>query len=112
MNLKELKTLSASGEGQYIEFKKNANQPEQIAEEFVGFANSLGGYLFVGIDDQGLISGLKFAEDDLIFLNEYINSIIDPVPLYTNYGRETYQVCPASIQNLHEGFPCQYTGCL
>ena len=53
MELKELKTLVAKGEGQYIEFKKNANEPDQVAEEVVGFANSKGGYLFVGVSNSG-----------------------------------------------------------
>lgn len=83
MNLKDLKTLSTKGEGQDIEFKENANQPEQIAEEIVGFANSSGGSLFIGINDQGLLNGLKFPEDDQIFLEEFIKKNIRPVPELT-----------------------------
>jgi predicted HTH transcriptional regulator len=82
--LKEVKSLCQGGEGQYVEFKQNANHPNQIAEEVVGFANSKGGSLLVGVDDKGVALGLKFAEDDAIFLTEYINKNIEPKPPY-NY---------------------------
>lgn len=82
MTLKELKKLCKGGEGQYLEFKQNANHPDQIVEEVVGFANSKGGSLLVGVDDNGNPGGLKFAEDDAIFLAEYINKNIAPKPLF------------------------------
>jgi len=82
MTLKELKLLCKDGEGQYIEFKQNANHPDQIVEEVVGFANSKGGSLLVGVADNGTPSGLKFAEDDAIFLTDYIRKNILPKPLF------------------------------
>ena len=82
MNLKELKTLCNGGEGQYVEFKHKANHPNQIVEEVVGFANSKGGSLLVGVDDNGNTLGLKFAEADAIYLTDYINNNIDPKPSF------------------------------
>ena len=82
MTLKELKVLCKGGEGQYVEFKQNANHPDQIIEEVVGFANSKGGNLLVGVDDNGNAGGLKFAEDDAIFLTAYINKNVDPQPVF------------------------------
>lgn len=72
--------LCQDGEGQYVEFKQNANHPHQITEEVVGFANSKGGSLLVGVDDKGVALGLKFAEDDAIFLTDYINKNVEPKP--------------------------------
>jgi len=83
MTLKELKLLCKGGEGQYVEFKQNANQPNQIVEEVVGFANSTGGNLLVGIDDNGNPGGLKFAEDDATYLTHYINNNVHPRPLFS-----------------------------
>lgn len=85
MTLKELKVLCKGGEGQYVEFKQNANHPNQIVEEVVGFANAKGGSLLVGVDDNGNPGGLKFAEDDAIYLTDYINKNVEPQPLY-NYS--------------------------
>jgi predicted HTH transcriptional regulator len=84
MALKEVKSLCRGGEGQFIEFKQNANHPNQIAEEVVGFANAKGGSLLVGVDDKGTALGLKFAEDDAIFLTDYINKNVEPKPPYTS----------------------------
>ena len=80
MVLKELKVISKNGETQFVEFKKNANEPTQIVEEIVGFLNSTGGGLFIGIDDDGILTGLKFAEDDAIFLINYFKENIKPIP--------------------------------
>lgn len=82
MTLKELKVLCKNGEGQFVEFKQNANHPYQIVEEVVGFANSKGGSLLVGVDDNGNPGGLKFAEDDAIFLTAYINKNVYPQPVF------------------------------
>ena len=78
MTLKELKALCKGGEGQYVEFKQNANEPNQIVEEVVGFANSKGGSLLVGVDDNGNAAGLKFAEDDAVYLTDYIKNNVEP----------------------------------
>jgi predicted HTH transcriptional regulator len=85
MTLKELKALCKDGERQYVEFKQYANHPHQIVEEVVGFANSKGGSLLVGVDDNGNPGGLKFAEADAIYLTDYINKNIEPQPNF-NYS--------------------------
>jgi predicted HTH transcriptional regulator len=82
MELKELVQLCKKGETQFVEFKKKANQPDQILEEIVGFANTEGGNLFVGVDDNGLAHGVKFATDDVIYLKNEIQKRITPIPVY------------------------------
>ena len=81
MTLQELKHLCRQGEGQYLEFKQYATEPTQIVEEISGFLNSTGGSLLVGVKDDGTITGLKFAEDDLTFLLDYINKNVSPQPV-------------------------------
>ncbi|RLD24305.1 MAG: hypothetical protein DRI71_02965 [Bacteroidetes bacterium] len=83
MTFNELKALCKNGEGQYLEFKQNANHPEQVLEEVVGFANSTGGSLLVGIADNGNTTGLKFAEDDAEFLRDQIRINIIPFVPYS-----------------------------
>ena len=65
MTLAELKTLVAQGEGQYLEFKKKADHPEKIVRELVAFANSGGGTLLLGVNDDGHIPGLRFADEEM-----------------------------------------------
>ena len=52
----------ASGEGQHREFKQLIDNPESVAGEIVAFANSDGGALYVGVDDDGHIVGLSDAD--------------------------------------------------
>jgi ATP-dependent DNA helicase RecG len=48
----------AAGEDQFREFKRAIDNPESIAGELVAFANTDGGRLFLGVDDDGAIVGL------------------------------------------------------
>ncbi|MCP4344639.1 MAG: hypothetical protein GY795_03810 [Desulfobacterales bacterium] len=48
----------AQGEDQRREFKQIIDNPESIAGEIVAFANSNGGTLYIGVDDNGRITGL------------------------------------------------------
>lgn len=62
--LRDLKKLVARGEGQNLEFKRKAPFPEKIVREMIAFANTSGGVLLIGVDDDGSIPGLKHPEDD------------------------------------------------
>ena len=76
--VKEAIKLIRQGEGQFVEFKKKANHPEKIVREVVAFANSGGGNLFIGVDDNGTISGLKFPEDEEFVLSRAIEELTKP----------------------------------
>lgn len=41
------------GENQYIEFKSEAVKATTLAEEVVAFANSEGGEIWLGVEDDG-----------------------------------------------------------
>src|SRR6188768_2493265 len=62
--VQQLRKLVAAGEGSTLEFKRKASFPEKIVREMIAFANTKGGILLVGIDDDGGIPGLKHPEDD------------------------------------------------
>lgn len=72
MTIREIQSSISGGEGQLIEFKKKVAHPEKIVREIVAFANSNGGELYIGVDDDGKISGLKFAEEDKFALEKAI----------------------------------------
>ena len=78
MQIEKLKVLVQDGEGQLLEFKKKAAFPEKIAREMVAFANSRGGRLLIGVDDDGTISGLKFAEEEKFVVDRAITRHIRP----------------------------------
>ncbi len=78
MKLQELEYLVNKGEDQLLEFKLKASFPEKIVKEMVAFANTDGGQLFVGVDDDGRISGLKFAQEDKFVIEKAIQNHIKP----------------------------------
>ena len=59
MNLKELEILIKEGEGLTVEFKEKYSP--RITEDIVGFANSKGGFILLGVNDKGEIVGDKIS---------------------------------------------------
>lgn len=78
MDLLQLKKLTAKGEGLHLEFKKKANFPEKIAKELVAFANTDGGLLLLGVDDDGTVSGTRDIEGEVFVMEETIEKLIKP----------------------------------
>jgi predicted HTH transcriptional regulator len=78
MNLHDLKRYVSFGEGFYIEFKRRSPQPERIAKEVIAFANARGGKLFVGVDDDGTIRGVKDAEEERFSFRQALDAHCDP----------------------------------
>lgn len=56
---KELLEIIANGENSEVEFKRDNLRAEQLAKEIVAFANSYGGKIFIGVEDDRNISGIK-----------------------------------------------------
>lgn len=54
----ELRSLITSGENSEIEFKRDDLRPHELARELVAFANTYGGKVLLGVDDDGTVSGL------------------------------------------------------
>ncbi|MBF0132081.1 MAG: putative DNA binding domain-containing protein [Magnetococcales bacterium] len=55
----ELIEIIANGENSGIEFKRDDIRPEQLAKGIVAFANTQGGRILLGVEDDGTISGLQ-----------------------------------------------------
>ena len=78
MTLQEVKSLAAKGEGQKIEFKKKAAFPEKIVREVIALANTEGGDLLIGVDDDGTVSGQRFIEEEVFVMEKAIRELIFP----------------------------------
>ncbi len=63
MTIAELHRLIALGEGFYLEFKRKVASPEKIAKTLVAFANTHGGRVLIGVDDDGSISGVESEKE-------------------------------------------------
>ncbi len=69
MNLEQLNNIIFEGEGLTVEFKRKVSSPEKIARAMIAFANTHGGILIFGIDDDGSVVGVDSEKEeiDLIF---------------------------------------------
>lgn len=76
MTLVELQKIIAIGENLVLEFKHKINFPDKIAREIVAFANTKGGRLLIGIDDNKTIFGLKNAEEEIFALQNVCKNFI------------------------------------
>ncbi len=83
MDVAELKALISEGENFKIEFKRQFSSIEKIAKELIAFANTKGGMILFGVDDDGTIYGVESekSEIDLIYeaAREYCEPPIEPI---------------------------------
>jgi len=66
----EVIELKGRGEDSRTQFKRNIHNAESLAGDLAAFANSNGGRILVGVDDQGAVTGL--TPDDIRRLNQLI----------------------------------------
>ncbi|GAB4292304.1 MAG: hypothetical protein Kow0098_12120 [Ignavibacteriaceae bacterium] len=68
MNRRDLLELIDEGENLHCEFKRKFSNPEKIAREMIAFANTKGGYILFGVDDDKQLVGVESekAEAELI----------------------------------------------
>ncbi|TXE07976.1 helix-turn-helix domain-containing protein [Algoriphagus aquimarinus] len=78
MTLQDVKVLATKGEGLRIEFKKKATFPEKIVRELIAFANTSGGDLLIGVDDDGTVSGQRYIEEEIFVMEKAIKEFILP----------------------------------
>ncbi len=79
MRLEEFFKLIENGESERIEFKEKVTK--NIAEEIVAFANSLGGYLLIGVKDDKTLVGLntKELQEAKRFISNCLANIAPPI---------------------------------
>jgi predicted HTH transcriptional regulator len=82
MTLQEIRILASKGEGLKIEFKKKAAHPEKIVREVIALANTSGGNLLIGVDDDGTVSGQRFIEEEIFVMEKAIQELIFPALEY------------------------------
>jgi len=58
MTLTELLETIRNGESSSVEFKRDDIEPRKFAREVVAFANTYGGHILLGVEDDGTVSGI------------------------------------------------------
>ena len=74
----ELYNLIESGEGADVEFKRQFSSPEKIAKEIIAFANTRGGYILFGVDDDGTVVGVRSEKSELEEIEHAADFMIEP----------------------------------
>ncbi|MCK5169276.1 MAG: putative DNA binding domain-containing protein [Bacteroidales bacterium] len=85
MTQAELDTILQEGEGYYLEFKESVNS--DLAKEMTAFANSSGGRILIGIDDDNNQKGVTINND----LKSRIQTIARDCDPSVNINLETFQ---------------------
>ncbi len=89
----ELIEIIEQGECSTVEFKRKIASPQKIAKEISAFANTKGGYLLIGVDDDRSIIGVHSEKDDvdnILFACEFFLDppLIPKITIMNLYNRE------------------------
>jgi predicted HTH transcriptional regulator len=82
MKPKELIELIALGESSRLEFKRKLSSPEKIAKEIAALANTRGGQLLIGVDDDGTIVGVRSEKSEIDIIQSACGICIEPPVRY------------------------------
>ncbi|MFH0775676.1 MAG: ATP-binding protein [bacterium] len=58
MNKTKILEIIRNGENSMVEFKRDDLQPQSLAKEIAALANLKGGYILLGVEDDGSVTGL------------------------------------------------------
>lgn len=78
MYLVELNEMIEDGENDKIEFKRKFSSPEKIAKEMIAFANSKGGKILFGVDDDKSIIGVESEKSELELISTAAKFYCEP----------------------------------
>lgn len=70
MNYRDVLSLIEEGEGFEVEFKRKVSTPEKIARAMIAFANTKGGHILFGVDDDGSIVGVESEKSEMELIRE------------------------------------------
>ena len=103
MTDKQIKNLILTGEGYHIEFKRTLDK--SLIDEVCAFANSSGGYILMGVDDNKTIKGIDTSnrfrsqiQDTLSRLQPKLNIAVEVkknlIVIHVPEGQEKPYGCP------------------
>jgi len=78
MDVSELRALISEGENFEIEFKRQFSGIEKIAKEIIAFANTKGGMILFGVDDDGTIYGVESEKSEMDLIHEAARKYCEP----------------------------------
>lgn len=93
MNRRHLLELIEEGENIQCEFKRHFTTPEKIAREMIAFANTKGGYMIFGVDDDKEVVGVDSEKSESEMIKDAAENYCEPPLIYSIdfidvYGKE------------------------
>ncbi|MFZ2324750.1 MAG: ATP-binding protein [Ignavibacteriaceae bacterium] len=82
MRYRELLELIEEGENIQCEFKRKFSTSEKIAREMIAFANTKGGYILFGIDDDKKIIGVESEKETTELVKDTAINFCEPAVEY------------------------------
>lgn len=90
MDYLDVKNLAQTGEGTYLEFKRTIPSAYKIAREIAAFANTKGGTLLIGVDDdKSLVGVLGYQEEEFLLIKaarEFCQPAVDIAIEVVHFG--------------------------
>ncbi len=74
----DFQRLVNTGEGTYLEFKRTISSPEKVAREIAAFANTRGGILLIGVEDNRTVTGVESFWGEEPALEKALDYCCDP----------------------------------
>lgn len=93
MNRKHVLELIEEGENLQCEFKRHFTTPEKIAREMIAFANTKGGYVIFGVDDDKQVVGVDSEKSESEMIKDAAENYCEPpldylIDFVELYGKE------------------------
>jgi len=80
---KKILELIEEGENFNCEFKRKFSSPDKIAREMIAFANSGGGFMLFGVDDNKDIVGVESEKGEVELINDTALNYCEPAIEYS-----------------------------
>lgn len=78
MDYLDVKNLAETGEGTYLEFKRTIPSAYKIAREIAAFANTKGGTVLIGVDDDKSLVGVVGYQEEEFLLGKAAEELCEP----------------------------------
>ncbi len=78
MNYRDIAVMLEEGEGFELEFKRKVSSPEKIAKAMVGFANTKGGTILFGVDDDKSVVGVESEKSEIELIQKVADFFCEP----------------------------------
>ncbi len=102
----ERQLLLDDDENFFFEYKNDKVSTKKLSEELCAFANTYGGYIFLGIDDDKKISGCEDWTENKI--HNVIHNLITPTPIFDVKKFTSLEGLTVLIIKIEEGIEPPY----